>query len=81
MAVQYVQRTTQTQPTSRGHPRPLPVDRNCLPSRVRMGHLVTLLSRSSSSLYVDIREGKLPPPDGNDGRPFWKASTVEKVIE
>jgi predicted DNA-binding transcriptional regulator AlpA len=63
----------------RGHARPLPVVTIDLsqPGRLRVGHLMSLLSISHSTCYARLGEGTIPPPDGKDGRrPYWKTSTI-----
>jgi hypothetical protein len=49
--------------------------------RVRVGHLLTLLGISHSTLYVRIKKGTLPAPDGKDTRPFWNTLTVRRLLE
>ena len=70
-------------PKKNGHAKALPVmlDLN-QPGRLRVGHMMTLLSVSHAGIYSRLREKKLPPMDGHDGkRGFWKTSTVKKFLE
>jgi predicted DNA-binding transcriptional regulator AlpA len=62
----------------RGHSRPLSVTLDLTqPGRLRMGHLMSLLSISHATCYARLREGTIPAPDGKDGRrPYWKTSTI-----
>jgi|JI6StandDraft_1071083.scaffolds.fasta_scaffold78913_2 hypothetical protein len=50
------------------------------PGRVRVGHMMTLLSVSHSTLYERIKSGAIPKPDGKDGRPYWHTSTVQTLL-
>ena len=56
--------------------------------RVRKGHLLTLLSISSTTLAKRIADGVIPPPDGHDGRvrktlqrPYWRAETIRNFLK
>ena len=71
-----------TRRNQRGHSKPLMVtiDLN-QPGRLRVGHLMSLFATSHSKLYVLLRRGEIPPPDGNDGRPYWNTSTVRPCLE
>jgi hypothetical protein len=51
-----------------------------MPGRLRVGNLMALLGISHSVFYVARKAGKIPPPDGNDGRPYWKTETVRKCL-
>lgn len=51
-----------------------------VPGRVRVGHMMTLLSVSHSTLYERIKSGTIPKPDGKDGRPYWHTSTVQALL-
>lgn len=67
----------------RGHARPLPItfDLN-QPGRIRVGHWLTLLQISHASFYARLRSGKLPPPDGRDGkRSYWNNKTVREFLD
>jgi len=50
------------------------------PGRLRVGHLLTLLSISSPTLYARINAGLIPKPDGHDGRPYWNTTTVRAYL-
>jgi hypothetical protein len=66
-----------------GHAKPLPLtlDLN-QPGRLRVGHLMNLLSISHATLYARMLTGVLPKPDGKDGkRPYWKTSTIRPLLE
>ena len=66
----------------RGHSKPLPVHFNIRdPGRCRIGHLLTLLQISHSKYYAELKAGKIPPPDGNDGRPWWRNETISQIVE
>lgn len=49
--------------------------------RVRVGHMLTLLKISHSTLYQRIKSGRLPKPDGQDTRPYWHTSTVRNLLK
>ena len=49
--------------------------------RVRVGHMLTLLQISHSTLYKRVETGRLPKPDGKDTRPYWHTSTVRALVE
>lgn len=66
-----------------GHTKPRPITEADLigPSRLRVGHLMTLFSIAHSTLYERIKRGELPPPDGKDGkRPYWLPVTIRKAM-
>jgi hypothetical protein len=65
-----------------GHAKPLPLphELNDL-RRLRVGHVMSLLSISHATLYARLQTGTIPPPDGRDGRrPFWKVSTIKTLL-
>ena len=66
-----------------GHAKPLPVPYELGDlKRLRVGHLMSLLSISHATLYARLLTGTLPKPDGRDGkRPYWKTSTVRALLE
>jgi len=67
--------------TGNTKPRPLrfPLDQ---PGRLRVGHLLTLLSISSPTLYKMLNSGQIPKPDGRMGRsPFWNTETVRTYLD
>jgi hypothetical protein len=66
-----------------GGARPLPISTVDLSqsARLRVGHLLTLLSVSSGEFYKRKKAGELPPQDGYDGRPFWFIETIRPLIK
>jgi hypothetical protein len=67
----------------RGHAKPLPVPHELGDlKRLRVGHLMSLLSISHATLYARLLTGTIPKPDGKDGkRPYWKTSTVRALLD
>lgn len=67
---------------SRGHSRArtltISLDQ---PGRLRVGHLMNLLSLSHSSIYAHMADERLPRPDGYDPRPYWKTSTIKVFLD
>ena len=65
-----------------GRAKALPV----LPSldglaRLRLGHVLTLLSVRRSTAYCRLRQGAIPAPDGHDGRrPYWRTETIRRFL-
>jgi hypothetical protein len=52
------------------------------PGRLRVAHVLSLLSVSHSKFYAGLNSGKYPPADGRDGNfPFWKTSTIKRFLE
>lgn len=52
------------------------------PGRVRVAHFQALLGGvSHSAFYNRLQEGRVPPPDGRDPRPFWRTATVRAFLE
>jgi hypothetical protein len=51
------------------------------PGRLRVAHLMALLSISHSSLYERLRTHVVPKPDGHDPRPYWKTETVRLLLQ
>jgi len=52
------------------------------PGRLRVAHLLSLLSVSHSTLYIGIRRGRYPKPDGYDGKlPFWNTGTIKVFLQ
>jgi predicted DNA-binding transcriptional regulator AlpA len=72
-----------TRQRKRGHSKPLPITIDlCQPGRLRVGHVMSLLSISHATLYARLREGTIPPPDGKDGRrPHWKTATIKAFLD
>lgn len=66
-----------------GHAKAIPVTFLHLnrPGRVRIGHMLTLLQISHSTLYKRIDSGQLPKPDGKDTRPYWHTETVRALVD
>lgn len=51
------------------------------PGRLRVAHLLSLLSASHSRLYEGIKSGRYPKPDGYDGKiPFWNTATIKLFL-
>jgi predicted DNA-binding transcriptional regulator AlpA len=51
------------------------------PGRVRVGHLLELLSTSHATFYRRVAQGIYPKPDGYDGkRPYWRTDTVKELL-
>jgi len=52
------------------------------PGRLRVAHWQALLGGiSHSAFYQRLKFKRVPPPDGRDGRPYWKTETVRKFFE
>lgn len=52
------------------------------PGRLRVAHLLNLLSISHTTLYDGIKSGRYPKPDLRDGRmPFWFTSTIVPLLQ
>ncbi|RYF30967.1 MAG: hypothetical protein EOO23_03870 [Comamonadaceae bacterium] len=66
-----------TRPRRRPIPPIISLDQ---PGRLRIANLMALLSISHQSVYVRLRTGKIPPPDGNDGRPYWNTATIKQLL-
>ena len=67
-----------------GHTRPASVADIELskPGRLRVGHLMTYFSVSHSTLYEHMKSGRVPKPDGRDGkRPFWNTATIRPYLD
>jgi len=65
-----------------GHTRPRPVPVG-LESKVRMrtGQVMTAYGVAHSTLYQRMRDGRIPKPDGDDGRPFWWQGTILAALD
>jgi len=50
------------------------------PGRLRVKHLLFLLSIKSSTLYIRLKKGEIPAADGDDGRPYWNTVTVKSFL-
>jgi len=52
------------------------------PGRLRVAHLLSLLSVSHTTLYAGLKSGRYPKPDGRDGNmPFWFTATVKPLVQ
>jgi len=52
------------------------------PGRLRVAHLLCILSVSHSTLYSGIKKGRYPKPDGHDGKiPYWNTGTLKIFLE
>ena len=51
------------------------------PGRLRVGHIMNLLSLSHSSIYQHIAINRIPKPDGYDPRPYWNTKTIKSLLE
>ena len=65
-----------------GHTRPrapqISLDQ---PGRLRVAHLLCLLSVSHATFYKRLKSGVYPPPDGRDGKmPFWLTATMRTYL-
>ncbi len=65
-------------------PRRLPLQISLdQPGRVRVGHMLMLLSTSHATFYRKMAQGIYPKPDGHDGhdgRPYWRTETVRDLL-
>lgn len=61
-------------------PRP-PVIALDQPGRLRISHLLSLLSISAPTFYRHLNKGRIPPATGNDGRPYWKTETIKAFLD
>jgi len=66
-----------------GHTKPqVPSLSLAEPGRLRVAHVISLLSISHSMFYAGLKSGKYPPADGRDGNfPYWKTSTIKRFLE
>ena len=52
------------------------------PGRLRVAHLLSLLSVCHTTLYVGIKSGRYPKPDGVDGKiPYWNTGTIKLFLQ
>ncbi|MCA8493577.1 hypothetical protein [Burkholderia arboris] len=63
-------------------PKPPLIDLN-QPGRLKIANLLALYNiASANTLYQRLHAGKIPPPDGRDGRsPYWLTSTIRVHLE
>jgi hypothetical protein len=63
---------------SQGHTKPrAPLISLHEPGRLYVANLMAIYGLSHSALYERLRDGRLPAPDGRDGRrPYWSTDTV-----
>ncbi len=86
MAITFVTtpaQSAQSKKKSCGHTKAvaptIPLDQ---PGRLRVSHLLSLLGVSHSTLYVGMKRGRYPKPDGMDGRmPYWFTSTIRELLK
>lgn len=66
-----------------GHTKPqVPSLSLAEPGRLRVAHVISLLSISHSAFYAGLKSGKYPLADGRDGRsPYWNTSTIKRFLE
>jgi hypothetical protein len=51
------------------------------PGRLRVAHLLSILSVSHSTLYTGIKKGRYPAPDGHDVKiPYWNTCTIKLFL-
>jgi len=65
-----------------GHvaPRPPVIDLNG-PGRLRTAHVLALCGISHSTLYLRLRAGTFPAPDGKDGGlNYWNTLTIKNYL-
>lgn len=51
------------------------------PGRLRIRDVMAYFGISRSSVYVRIKDERLPAPDGGDPYPFWFTETVRPFLE
>ena len=75
--------TTGTDKSKLGHAKALPVPNDLSDlRRLRVGHVMSLLSISHATLYARLQTGTIPKPDGRDGRrPYWRTATIRTLLE
>lgn len=66
-----------------GHTKPaVPTISLDQPGRLRVAHMLSLLSVCHSTFYDGVATGRYPPPDGYDGRmPYWNTETVRNFLQ
>jgi predicted DNA-binding transcriptional regulator AlpA len=78
-AVQLIAAPVSSRRNGSTRPRPLMISLD-QPGRLRVGHLLTLLSISAPTFYRRMKAGEIPPATGNDGRPYWLTSVVREYV-
>lgn len=70
-------------PKNCGHTKPqAPIIELDQPGRLRVAHVMAILSISHSLLYQGMKEGRYPKPDGWDGKfPYWNTGTISAFLE
>ena len=65
-----------------GHTKARPVPA-CLEDdvRIRTGQVMTAYGVAHSTMYQRMRDGKIPRPDGDDGRPWWWTRTISAGLK
>lgn len=65
-----------------GHTRPrAPMISLDQAGRLRVAHLLCLLSVSHATFYKRLKKGLYPAPDGRDGKmPFWSTATIRGFL-
>lgn len=52
------------------------------PGRLRTANVLALLGISHSTLYLRLKAGTVPAPDGRDGRlVYWRTETIRAFLE
>lgn len=46
------------------------------PGRQRVRNVMALFNVSHATVYRWVADGRLPPPDGKNPRPFWNNETL-----
>ena len=75
--------TTNRQAKKSGNVRPrIPEININQPGRLRTAHVLSLCAISHSTLYIRMKEGTFPAPDGMDGnRNYWRTDTIRDYLE
>jgi len=51
------------------------------PGILRIGNLMAVLGLIHASIYARVADGRLPAPDGHDGRPYRGTEYVSAVLD
>lgn len=51
------------------------------PGRLRVANLMALLGIGRTAVYERVADGRLPAPDGHDGRPYWDTHSINTVLK